>query len=109
MVRCVPAEPDFATGAEREVWRAVKRRLGQDDALLANLRLTDEGGDYEPDPGEFSDSTPRLADQMTIRRSAPEPGDHSRIVVSSRLGSKRRRDGQTRRSHEGRSRPRRAH
>jgi ATP:corrinoid adenosyltransferase len=49
MVRCVPAEPDFTTAAERDVWRAVKRRLGQDDALLANVRLTDEGGDYELD------------------------------------------------------------
>jgi hypothetical protein len=49
MVLCVPAEPDFTTAAERDVWGAVKRKLRQDDALLANVRLTDERGDFELD------------------------------------------------------------
>jgi hypothetical protein len=49
MVRCQPAEPDFATAAERDVWRAFKRRLRVDDAWLANVRFTDERGDHELD------------------------------------------------------------
>lgn len=49
MVFCVPVEPDFTTPAERLVWRAVKSKLRPEDALLANLRLTDERGDHELD------------------------------------------------------------
>lgn len=49
MVHCVPAEPDFAASAERVVWQALKRKLRADDALLANVRLTDERGDHELD------------------------------------------------------------
>ena len=48
-MHCVPAEPDFTTSAERRVWQAIKRRLRPDEALLANLRVTDERGDHELD------------------------------------------------------------
>jgi hypothetical protein len=42
MVRCVPAEPDFATAAERNVWRALKCKPAADDALRSTVRFTDE-------------------------------------------------------------------
>ncbi len=49
MTRCIPAEPAFTTASEREVWLALKRGLGDGDALFANLRFTDERGDSEAD------------------------------------------------------------
>ncbi len=47
--RCIPEEPTFANTSEREVWQRLKASLGDDDVLLANLRLTDEAKDHEAD------------------------------------------------------------
>lgn len=49
MVRVVPEEPDFATSSEREVWTRLRDQLGDEDVLLANLRLTDSDRDHEAD------------------------------------------------------------
>jgi hypothetical protein len=47
--RCYPADPDFASAAERVVWEALRDQLPDDAGLLANLRLTDRKGDVEAD------------------------------------------------------------
>jgi hypothetical protein len=47
--RAVPAEPVFTTESEANVWRQVVGSLGDDDVVLANVRLTDEAKDHELD------------------------------------------------------------
>ncbi len=47
--RLIPAEPAFANHTEREVWERLAAQLGEDDVLVANLRLTDEVQDHEAD------------------------------------------------------------
>ena len=49
MVQLIPAEPQFTTSSEQEVWERLRDSLGPDDVLLANLRLTDETKDHEAD------------------------------------------------------------
>ena len=49
MVRLIPELPTFTTESEREVWERLRDQLGEDDVLLANLRLTDETKDHEAD------------------------------------------------------------
>lgn len=49
MVRLVPEEPQFTTHSEREVWELLRDQLGDDDVLLANVRLTDTDQDHEAD------------------------------------------------------------
>ncbi|MGQ0468008.1 MAG: NERD domain-containing protein [Sporichthyaceae bacterium] len=49
MVRCVPAEPSFASAAERDVWAALRRNLRDCDVLIANRWFSDEHGDSEAD------------------------------------------------------------
>ena len=38
--RVIPAEPVFASNAEREVWERLAAQLDEDDVVLANVRLT---------------------------------------------------------------------
>ncbi|GAA1180992.1 ATP-binding domain-containing protein [Ornithinimicrobium humiphilum] len=47
--RTIPADPVFASDAEREVWRRLVGQLGEDDVVLANRRLTDDEQDHEAD------------------------------------------------------------
>ena len=47
MVRLIPEEPTFATTSEQAVWERLRASLGDDDVLIANLRLTDERKDHE--------------------------------------------------------------
>lgn len=49
MVRLVPEEPQFSTHSEREVWEQLRHQLGDDDVLMANVRLTDTERDHEAD------------------------------------------------------------
>ena len=49
MVRLIPEEPTFATTSEQAVWERLCASLGDDDVLIANLRLTDERKDHEAD------------------------------------------------------------
>ena len=49
MVRLHPETPTFPTGSEREVWERLRDGLGEEDVLIANLRLTDEDKDHEAD------------------------------------------------------------
>jgi hypothetical protein len=49
MVRLIPEEPTFTTTSERAVWERLRSSLGDDDVLIANLRLTDERKDHEVD------------------------------------------------------------
>jgi hypothetical protein len=49
MVRLIPEEPTFTTTSERAVWERLRSTLGDDDVLIANLRLTDERKDHEVD------------------------------------------------------------
>ena len=49
MVRLIPEEPTFATTSEQVVWERLRASLGDDDVLIANLRLTDERKDHEAD------------------------------------------------------------
>lgn len=45
----VPEDPLFTTESEREVWERLRDCLGDDDVLVANVRLTDEKKDHEVD------------------------------------------------------------
>ncbi|WP_202977026.1 nuclease-related domain-containing DEAD/DEAH box helicase [Ornithinimicrobium flavum] len=47
--RLIPAEPVFVNNAEGEVCERLVRNLGDDDVVLANLRLTDHHQDHEAD------------------------------------------------------------
>ena len=49
MVRLIPESPTFTTTSERAVWERLRDTLGEDDVLIANLRLTDERKDHEVD------------------------------------------------------------
>ncbi|WP_439937056.1 NERD domain-containing protein [Nocardia sp. N13] len=49
MVRLIPEEPTFATTSEQAVWERLRASLGDDDVLIAHLRLTDERKDHEAD------------------------------------------------------------
>ena len=49
MPRLIPETPTFTTASEREVWERLRDSLGDDDVLLANLRLTDMEKDVEAD------------------------------------------------------------
>ncbi|MCF6376435.1 NERD domain-containing protein [Nocardioides KLBMP 9356] len=49
MPRLIPESPTFTTPSEREVWERLRDTLGDDDVLVANLRLTDEHKDHEID------------------------------------------------------------
>ena len=40
--RLIPEHPKFETATEREVWEVLRAKLGTDDVLMANLRLSDE-------------------------------------------------------------------
>ena len=47
--RLIPEQPKFETATEREVWEVLRAKLGPDDVLMANLRLSDEVKDHEAD------------------------------------------------------------
>ncbi|GAB3038682.1 nuclease [Nocardioides flavus (ex Wang et al. 2016)] len=49
MPRLIPESPTFATTSEQAVWERLRDGLGDDDVLIANLRLTDELKDHEVD------------------------------------------------------------
>jgi hypothetical protein len=49
MPRLIPESPTFPTDSERQVWERLRDSLGDDDVLVANLRLTDEIKDHEAD------------------------------------------------------------
>ncbi|WP_374457339.1 NERD domain-containing protein [Nocardioides sp.] len=49
MVRLIPESPTFTTPSEQVVWERLRDSLGDDDVLVANLRLTDERKDHEAD------------------------------------------------------------
>jgi hypothetical protein len=43
------APPTFTTDSERRVWQHLHAQLGDEDLLLANVRLTDRRQDHELD------------------------------------------------------------
>jgi hypothetical protein len=45
----LPAEPTFTTQSERTVWEALRDQLGDDDVLIAGLRISSQGKDHEID------------------------------------------------------------
>nr|WP_207950305.1 NERD domain-containing protein [Nocardioides ochotonae] len=45
----IPPTPAFTTSSEREVWERLAADLGEEDVVVANLRLTDESKDHEAD------------------------------------------------------------
>ena len=47
--RLIPEDPRFTTTSEREVWTRLRDGLGDEDVLIANLRLTDDAKDHEAD------------------------------------------------------------
>lgn len=49
MVTLFPESPQFVTTSEQQVWEQLRDGLGPEDALFANLRLTDDIQDYEAD------------------------------------------------------------
>lgn len=49
MPRLIPEKPTFTTESEQAVWERLRDGLGDDDVLIANLRLTDELKDHEID------------------------------------------------------------
>jgi hypothetical protein len=49
MPRLIPESPTFTTTSEQVVWERLRDSLGDDDVLIANLRLTDERKDHEVD------------------------------------------------------------
>jgi len=44
-----PEDPDFVNASERKVWTQLRDELGDDDLLIANLRITDHSRDFEID------------------------------------------------------------
>ena len=44
-----PEDPEFVNASERRVWTQLRDELGDDDLLIANLRITDHSQDYEID------------------------------------------------------------
>ncbi len=49
MPRCVPENPQHATGSERQVWELLSKQLGADDLLIAGQRITRRDKDFELD------------------------------------------------------------
>jgi hypothetical protein len=49
VARLIPEHPTFQTASEQEVWDRLRAVLGDDDVLIANLRLTDGDKDHEAD------------------------------------------------------------
>ncbi|TIC83850.1 nuclease [Nocardioides sp. GY 10113] len=49
MPRLIPEKPVFVTASEQAVWELLRDQLGDDDVLLANVRLTTEAQDHEAD------------------------------------------------------------
>lgn len=49
MARMAPEEPRFTATSEKEVWERLRDQLGDDEVLIANVRLTDEDKDHEAD------------------------------------------------------------
>ncbi len=49
MPRLIPESPTFQTPSEQAVWERLRDTLGDDDVLIANLRLTDADKDVEAD------------------------------------------------------------
>lgn len=49
MPRLPAEEPHFTTDSEKVVWKALCEQVGDDDLLLANVRVTHRGGDLEVD------------------------------------------------------------
>ena len=49
MATCLPDQPAFVTPSEREVWERLRRQLGDECLLLANVRLSDTHKDHEAD------------------------------------------------------------
>ena len=49
MPRLIPETPTFGNASEKVAWEAMRDALGDDDVLLANLRLTDGDKDHEAD------------------------------------------------------------
>ena len=47
--RLIPPAPAFPTTSEHEVWGFLAGGLGDEDVVVANLRLTDESKDHEAD------------------------------------------------------------
>jgi hypothetical protein len=47
--RLIPEHPKFETATEGEVWDVLRAKLGPEDVLMANLRLSDEVKDHEAD------------------------------------------------------------
>ena len=47
--RTIPERPTFTTTSEQEVWENLRSALGEDDVLMAGVRLTDEAKDHEID------------------------------------------------------------
>ncbi|HSJ22567.1 MAG TPA: NERD domain-containing protein [Nocardioidaceae bacterium] len=45
----LPPEPSFTTPSEQKVWEALRDQLGEDDVLMAGLRISDRGKDHEID------------------------------------------------------------
>jgi hypothetical protein len=46
---CIPASPNFASGAERRVWEKLRHQLPNGAVLISNLRFTANDGDWEAD------------------------------------------------------------
>ncbi|HEX5510456.1 MAG TPA: NERD domain-containing protein [Actinomycetales bacterium] len=49
MPRCVPENPQHATGSERQVWELLSKQLAAEDLLIAGQRITRRDKDYELD------------------------------------------------------------
>lgn len=49
MALLIPEHPTFANSAERQVWERLRDQLGDDDVLLANVRIMDAELDHEAD------------------------------------------------------------
>lgn len=49
MPRCLPEQPQHATDSERHVWELLRSQLGDDDLLIAGLRISRRDKDYELD------------------------------------------------------------
>ena len=45
----IPESPRFETPSEQQVWEILRDQLGEDDVLMASVRVSDERKDHEAD------------------------------------------------------------
>lgn len=91
MVRLIPEQPTFRNSSEELAWQALRDALGDDDVLLANLRLTDGDKDHEADLVALMPGVGVLVVEVKGGSVSVEPDEADGHVWWTQSGSSRRR------------------